>query len=157
MSFTEIVALLAMIGIDQFSKYLVVSKIDLYAHIEIIRDFFYLTQTHNTGVAWSMFSNATVVITVVALAASIGLIVFYITNKQLEQYEKFALLMIISGAVGNVIDRIFRGFVVDFLDFYIFGYDYPVFNIADSFIVIGAVIMIAANLLISRKDNNGRN
>ena len=123
----------------------------------MIKDFFYLTHAQNTGVAWSMFADMPEMITAVAVFATAAITVYFIRSKNLAMFEKIALLMIMSGAIGNVIDRLFRGFVIDFLDFYIFGYDYPVFNIADSFIVIGAVILIAGNILDVRKDSNGRN
>ena len=157
MSLAELVFLSVLVAIDQISKYLVVSHIALHQRIEMIKDFFYLTHAQNTGVAWSMFADMPEMITAVAVFATAAITVYFIRSKNLAKFEKIALLMIMSGAIGNVIDRLFRGFVIDFLDFYIFGYDYPVFNIADSFIVIGAVILIAGNILDVRKDSNGRN
>ena len=68
--------------------------------------------------------------------------VWYVEKNKLKLYEEISAGIILAGILGNMFDRIFRGYVVDFLNFYIFGYDYPVFNIADTFIVTGVIILI---------------
>ena len=85
------------------------------------------------------------------------LIVYYLLKNKVYWVEKYSLLLIISGAVGNLIDRIMYGYVIDFLDFIIFGYDFPVFNIADSFITIGAIGLIISILFLNKEGENAGN
>ena len=87
----------------------------------------------------------------------IFLIVYYLLKNKVYWVEKYSLLLIISGAVGNLIDRIMYGYVIDFLDFIIFGYDFPVFNIADSFITIGAIGLIISILFLNKEGENAGN
>ena len=84
-------------------------------------------------------------------------IVYYLLKNKVYWVEKYSLLLIISGAVGNLIDRIMYGYVIDFLDFIIFGYDFPVFNIADSFITIGAIGLIISILFLNKEGENAGN
>ena len=73
----------------------------------------------------------------------ISFIIYYICkNKPKSNFEKISYSMILGGAIGNLIDRIIYGYVVDFLDFNVFGYDYPIFNLADSFILIGVILLV---------------
>jgi signal peptidase II len=85
-----------------------------------------------------------------ALVVSVVIILYLIKHKP-KSLEKISLLLILAGAIGNVIDRVAYGYVIDFLDFYIFGYDFPIFNIADSCITIGAVLLILSELFLGDK------
>lgn len=142
MKIREIVLLILTIVLDQFSKYYVASKVALHESVEVIRDFFYITHTRNTGAAWSMLEGFGVVFIILAGCVSAGIIYYLIKDKKLSEWERTAYIFVCGGAIGNMIDRIIHGYVIDFLNFYIFGYDYPVFNIADSFLVIGVFILI---------------
>ena len=136
------VYLITIIGIilDQISKLLIVSKLPLGESKTIIKKFFYITHVNNTGAAWGMFSNNTILLIIISILFT-GFFIYFIEHNKLKLYEEISSGLILSGIIGNMIDRIFRRYVVDFLNFYIFGYDYPVFNIADTFIVVGVIVL----------------
>ena len=136
------VYLITIIGIilDQISKLLIVSKLPLGESKTIIKKFFYITHVNNTGAAWGIFSNNTILLIIISILFT-GFFIYFIEHNKLKLYEEISSGLILSGIIGNMIDRIFRGYVVDFLNFYIFGYDYPVFNIADTFIVVGVIVL----------------
>lgn len=129
--------------LDQFSKYYIETNAQLFHHLEIIPNFFYLRYLKNTGAAWSMLSNHTSLLTVVSIV-EIGILIYFLIDvmKKKQKWLVFAISLMIGGALGNLFDRFFLHYVRDFLDFYIFGYDFPVFNIADSALCVGAFILI---------------
>lgn len=128
--------------IDLISKIIVSSLLDVNEVIVVIRNFFNITYVRNTGAAWSIFAGETLGLIVISLII-IALIVYYVSkNKFKSKLELFGYSLILGGAIGNLYDRIVYGYVIDFLDFYIFGYDYPIFNLADSFIFIGVILVI---------------
>lgn len=110
--------------------------------IEIIKDFFYIIEVKNTGGAWGMFSGN---VPILALISAIVVVVLFFFLKGEKKLNKLSITyygMLFAGIIGNLIDRVFNGYVTDLFNFYIFGYDYPVFNIADIFIVLGIILMI---------------
>ena len=133
-----ILIILGLIGLDQISKFLAVKYLVNIGSIPIIKDIFHLTYVENRGAAFGMFQNNQMIFVVVALAACIfGL--YYLYKKQLNLLGKSAIILIIAGAIGNLIDRVRLGFVVDYFDFRIV-WDY-VFNVADVFVVIGTILL----------------
>jgi signal peptidase II len=133
-----ILIILGLIGLDQISKFLAVKYLVNIGSIPIIKDIFHLTYVENRGAAFGMFQNNQMVFVVVALAACIfGL--YYLYKKQLNLLGKSAIILIIAGAIGNLIDRVRLGFVVDYFDFRIV-WNY-VFNVADVFVVIGTILL----------------
>ncbi|OSB10997.1 signal peptidase II [Paraclostridium bifermentans] len=133
-----ILIILGLIGLDQISKFLAVKYLVNIGSIPIIKDIFHLTYVENRGAAFGMFQNNQIVFVVVALAACIfGL--YYLYKKQLNLLGKSAIILIIAGAIGNLIDRVRLGFVVDYFDFRIV-WNY-VFNVADVFVVIGTILL----------------
>lgn len=136
----KIIYLIAGIGIivDQITKFLASIYLD---NIDIIPGFFSLTYVENKGAAWGILNNSTIVL------VGISVIVLLIISKYISSTIEFTKLSVVSyglligGIFGNLIDRIFRGFVIDFLNFNILGYNFPVFNIADTMIVIGVILM----------------
>lgn len=150
MTFIYILIAGIVIVIDQVSKYLVVSNEALH-NMTIIEGFFHITYLENTGAAWSMMSNSTTILTIISLVASIAMIAYLFINKP-DKLTSWALALMIGGALGNFIDRLLLGYVRDFLDFYIFGYDFPVFNIADTSLCIGVGLLILATIL-GEKEN----
>ncbi len=110
-----------------------------------VTDFFNLVLTYNAGAAFSFLSDASGwqrwFFSVIALLASI-LIVYLLSRHASNQRFSIALSLILGGAIGNLLDRIMLGHVVDFLDFHVVGYHWPAFNVADSAIFIGAFLLI---------------
>lgn len=135
--------LLIVVGlvlIDQITKLLVVVNMDLHQSITIIPNFFYLSSHRNTGAAWGILQGQMwffYLVTAVVICI-LGYILFF--EKQKNMLYLSAIILMLSGAIGNFIDRIFNQSVVDFFNFYIFGYDFPVFNFADIYLTIGTVI-----------------
>ena len=109
--------------------------------ITIINNFFYITYVKNTGAAWSILSGRKIFLIIFSLIVIISIIYYIIKRKEYNKLELIGYSMVLSGAIGNLIDRIIYGYVIDYLDFYIFNYDYPIFNIADILIVIGIIII----------------
>ena len=109
--------------------------------ITIINNFFYITYVKNTGAAWSILSGRKIFLIIFSLIVIISIIYYIIKRKENNRLESIGYSMVLSGAIGNLIDRIIYGYVIDYLDFYIFNYDYPIFNIADILIVIGIIII----------------
>ncbi|ARD45407.1 signal peptidase II [Colwellia sp. PAMC 21821] len=130
---------------DQVTKQLIVSNMDLYQSIDIL-PFFNLTYVHNLGAAFSFLADQggwqRWFFTAIAAIASIVFIVWLAKTPKQQALLSVAFALMLSGAVGNLIDRVLFGYVIDFLDFYGFGYHFPAFNIADSMIFIGAALMI---------------
>ena len=136
---------------DQVSKLIVINTLSKTKSVEVIKSFFYLTYTNNNGAAFSILTGKRILLIIVTLIV-IGILVYYIRKTEIkENINKIALSLVIGGSIGNLIDRIVRGAVVDFLDFKIFGYNYPIFNLADTFIVLGVFLLLIG---MFRKDKN---
>ena len=140
---------LTVILLDQLTKWIVVNNLSLYetyAPIPAFERFFHFTFVRNTGAAFGLFSFAGNVFMVVAVIAS-GVIIYYyrqVEGKSLGAWlMRLAMGMQMGGALGNALDRVTRGYVVDFIHvFYEPYFDYPVFNIADCGVVIGVLMLI---------------
>lgn len=131
-----------LVIIDQVSKIIVTNTLTNNKSVEVIKSFFYLTYTNNTGAAFSILTGKRILLILVSLIV-IGILIYYIKKTKIEKkINKIALSLVIGGSIGNLIDRILKGAVIDFLDFKIFGYNYPIFNLADTFIVIGVFLLL---------------
>lgn len=127
--------------IDIISKRLVINFLIENESFKIIDNFFSLTYVKNTGVAFSMIEGYVWLI-IIATIIILFMLFKYIKEGISNNCELVSYGFIIGGAVGNLVDRIFYGYVVDFFDFNIFGYQAPIFNIADIFIVVGVLMLI---------------
>ena len=136
-----VLALLFII-IDIASKLAVSRYMSLNETITVINKFLNITYVHNTGVAWSMFSHNTILVLAISLFVIIGILLYIKNNNPQTLFEKFAYSLILGGALGNFINRVVWGYVIDFIDVKIFNYDYPIFNLADVFIVIGVFMLV---------------
>ena len=135
---------------DQFTKSVVLSEIGIGGRpIAVVEKFFYIVCHRNSGAAWGLMKNGRVFFIILTPVVLIALIILLTRNK--DALLRVALSFIIGGAVGNFIDRLLVGSVVDFLDFYIFGYNFPTFNAADSSIVLGAALLIIYSFRLERK------
>ncbi len=153
----SILFVILLVVLDQASKiYLTLVNKTSPIDLEVIRGFFRITYTCNDGAAFSILKGKRVFFIIMTIIV-VCFIVYYLLKNKVYWVEKYSLLLIISGAVGNLIDRIMYGYVIDFLDFIIFGYDFPVFNIADSFITIGAIGLIISILFLNKEGENAGN
>lgn len=133
---------IVIIILDFVSKKIISNSFILGKEYPVIRKFFYINYVKNTGVAWSLLDNKMWLIITISSAIIIGVIVYLFKHKPKNKLEKVAYSFVLGGAIGNLISRIVYGYVTDFIALKIFGYDYPVFNLADTFIVIGVILLI---------------
>ena len=139
--------------IDQLIK-LVVSFLDLNTKITIIPNFFYITYVQNDGAAWSILSGNRLLLIMIGMICLFLVYFFLIRNKQISKFEQVNYVLLVSGIMGNLCDRIIRGYVIDYLDFKIFNYYFPIFNLADIFIVIGTGLIIIS---LFKGEKDGKN
>jgi signal peptidase II len=138
--------------IDQISKILIHAKMNLYESIQIIPHLLDFTYIRNEGIAFGInFAGSKVIFIVFPI-----LITFYLfsllKDKEFDKpFYQISLLLIIGGAIGNIIDRIFRGYVIDFIDFHINNVHWYVFNLADSSVTIGLLFLLYSSIIIQRQ------
>lgn len=154
----NIIIITICIVVDRISKIIVVFNMNALESNTIIKNFFSLTYAKNYGAAWSMMDGKTSFLILVAILASIFIVYYFIKNKdKINKYEKVSMALILGGTLGNLIDRIIYGYVIDFLDFKIFNYNFPIFNVADSCIVIGALILFLSGMGDKKNGTNKSN
>ncbi len=143
-------AALVVFVLDQVSKYWIMNDVLAEKAMIIFTPFFSLVRAWNTGVSFSMFNNWGLSGVIVLSFVAFVIIFFLVRWLKTEQSKvvQISLGFIIGGALGNVVDRVRLGAVFDFLDFSFGSYHWPAFNVADSFICIGACIVIAHGLLV---------
>lgn len=137
--------------IDFISKLIININFKLLESTTVISNFFSITKVYNSGASWSILTGSRWLL--VILAIIILIVLYQYQNKFFKNTRNtvtFGLLY--GGIIGNLIDRIVYGYVIDFFDFNIFGYNYPVFNFADIFIVLGVVLLVIA--IIKKEDIN---
>ncbi|CAF24521.1 signal peptidase II [Candidatus Protochlamydia amoebophila] len=152
---------LAILLLDQISKFFVfhlVPHMDFsaykypYGGVEVVRNFggieFSINHMTNKGAAWGMFGNYQLSLMLFRIGLIVGLCVYLFHFNQQKAWQ-IPLILIIAGAIGNVLDFFFYGHVVDMLHFVLWGYDFPVFNVADSFISIGIGLLFILSLFKS--------
>jgi signal peptidase II len=131
-----------VILIDQLSKWWIVKHLELGESIQVIENFLYITSHRNRGAAWGILQGQMWFFYIITVVVIIGIIVYMQRAAKGKRLLGISLGLMLGGAIGNFIDRIFRQEVVDFINTYIFGYDFPVFNIADSALVIGVFLLM---------------
>lgn len=132
---------LLMIAIDQFTKWIVVANMELRESIPIIKDFLYITSHRNSGAAWGILSGQMTFFYIVTVIVIIAIVYYMQKYARTNKWIGISLGLILGGAIGNFIDRLLHQEVVDFIDVYFGSYSFPIFNVADSSLVIGVIIM----------------
>lgn len=143
-----LVLIICIIGLDQLTKHLITHSFNLWDTVTIIPGFFDFTLRHNTGAAYNILANASGwqrwFLIGVALVVCGVIVAWLYKLSAKEKLEGFALALILSGAIGNLIDRIQYGYVIDFILVHYHAHEFPAFNVADSAISIGVVLLIPA-------------
>lgn len=130
--------------VDIASKFWILNKFNLYESINVL-PFFSITYVQNIGAAFSIFEGQRWMLAAVALLISGAIVYMLYRNKRQQKLENFSLSLILGGALGNLFDRLYHGFVVDFLDVNFGSWHYPTFNIADCAICIGIGLFILSS------------
>ena len=137
---------------DQWSKYLVVKHMELYESIPLIDGFFYLTSHRNKGAAWGILQDQMIFFYIITAIVVIAIVYYMQIHAKGHPLFATGLALVLGGAIGNFVDRLFKQEVVDFLDVMIVTYDFPIFNIADSALTIGVIVILIVTLLEERNN-----
>lgn len=141
--------------VDQITKIIFDKNFILNQSNRVCDKFFYITLAHNEGVSFSMLSGSRILIIILTI-----LILIFLFNYQKHfkdnKRNQVAFSLVYAGLLGNLVDRIIHGYVIDFLDFYIFSYDFPIFNVADICICIGISLIIYAIYKGEDNENNSK-
>jgi signal peptidase II len=140
-------AALGLVVLDQAAKAVVARKVPLYESVPVVKGFFNITRIHNKGAIFGTFSQTDntlvfALLTAASLAALAFVVYYFFKTPDSDKLMKVSLTLIMAGALGNQFDRLVRGHVIDFLDFYVGRAHWPFFNVADSCITIGACLML---------------
>jgi signal peptidase II len=133
--------------LDQLTKYIINNGILLSDKITVINHYFNIVHINNTGVAFGFMSAYSAIFIILLTTLIIAAITYFLFRTKIN-FNLFTISssLIISGAFSNLLSRIFQGYVVDFLDFHIYGYHWPSFNIADSSVVLGTILLFISVL-----------
>ena len=140
-----------IVVLDQLTKFIVHSTMNLYDSIQVVPYLLNFTYIRNEGIAFGIYFEGAETI-FIALPILITIYLFYLLKSEefQDKFSQIALFLIIAGAFGNIIDRIFRGYVVDFIDFHLNGMHWYVFNIADSSVTIGLIFLLYSSIIINK-------
>jgi signal peptidase II len=155
---THLLLALLVVALDRWTKHLAATRIRMHQHVDVIHGFFRLTHTENTGAAFSLFADSpshwkTTLLIGFSVVAMLVVAVLLWKQSRALTISGIALSLILGGAAGNLWDRILHGRVVDFLLVYVKQYQWPVFNLADSSIVIGACLLVLEILFVHPKSD----
>lgn len=145
-----------VILVDQWTKWIVDKKMEVYESIPIIENFFYLTSHRNKGAAWGILQGHMTFFYIITVVVIVGIIFYMQKHAKDNRLLAISLSLLLGGAIGNFIDRLVRKEVVDFLDFIIINYDFPIFNVADSALTIGVILILIVTFLDERKAKKGK-
>ncbi|HUB82070.1 MAG TPA: signal peptidase II [Bryobacteraceae bacterium] len=135
-----------VLAFDRLTKWLIETRVSFFDPLKVIPGFFDIVRSENRGVAFGLFNDTTsewrtLVLVLLSLAAVVGVSILLWRPERLDRLTRWGFALILGGAAGNVVDRILYGKVTDFLLLYIRDYQWPAFNVADSAIVIGSVLL----------------
>jgi signal peptidase II len=142
--------------LDQWIKYLVETRLDMHVAVPVL-PYLALYRTHNTGVAFSLLDDFGSVGLIVVTVAVMGLIAFIAARTDpAQRLARFGFTLIVGGALGNLIDRVWHGHVVDYVLFHLPSWSFAIFNLADAFITVGAVLVVLDEFLVWRRARKHR-
>ncbi len=144
--------IIIILVLDQITKFIIASSMKVGDSFEVIPNFLNITSHRNDGAAWGILSGKMSFFFIITIIILVVLIVFYIKEAKNNLLMQIAISLLFAGALGNFIDRVLHGEVVDFVDTYIFGYNFPIFNVADSSLTIGVLLIIIALLTDMKKE-----
>lgn len=144
-------AAVILIGLDQATKYLALTNLKPIGSMVFIKGFLDFTFVENRGVAFGMFSGQRWFILLLTVVITAALLYYYNKLPKTKEYQmvRMVMILIFSGAIGNMIDRVYRGYVVDFFEFSFFRF--PVFNVADIYVVVGVCILAFLILFVIKE------
>lgn len=142
--------------LDQWTKWLIVRRMEIGESIPVIDGFFHITSHRNQGAAWGILQGQMLFFYIVTTVVIVAIVYYLQKYGKNDKWVGISLGIILGGAIGNFIDRLFRQEVVDFLDFYIFNYNFPIFNVADSALTVGVILFIIATILDERKKGKAK-
>ena len=143
----HILMMAAVLLLDQLSKWGVQTSMQIDESFDVIPGFFRITYLHNTGAALSMLEGKMVFFYLISIVFLIGMLYFYRTTDHRDRLTRIGVVLMMAGTLGNFIDRLIFQYVRDFLDFIIFGYDFPVFNVADISLCVGVGLIVLSMVL----------
>lgn len=146
----SIVLVIVLLGIDLLLKYLVSTYLTT---VNIIDNFFSLTYVLNDGAAFSLFASRIYLLIFIAIIC-LFFIIYELKNNLDDRVLSIGYSLVLAGLLGNFLDRLIDGYIIDYLSFKILGYNYPIFNFADILIVVGIVIVIIKEILKERGKKN---
>ncbi len=146
----SIVLVIVLLGIDLLLKYLVSTYLTT---VNIIDNFFSLTYVLNDGAAFSLFASRTYLLILIALIC-LFFIIYELKNNLDDRVLSIGYSLVLAGLLGNFLDRLIDGYIIDYLSFKILGYNYPIFNFADILIVVGIIVVIIKEILKERGKKN---
>ena len=145
---------IVIVAIDQWTKWLVVKNMELGERIQVVEPTFALLSHRNRGAAWGMLEGQMWLFTIVTVLVITGILYYFHKDAKGKPLFQLSLMIILGGAIGNFIDRLYRGEVVDFIDVLIpiINYDFPIFNIADAALTIGVGLVIIVLFLEEKQE-----
>lgn len=131
-----------LVALDQITKFIVRTSFTLYESHPLIKNVFYLTYIQNTGIAWGMFKNGRTIFLILTVLVLLVCACFYAKIPENKRFTpiRVCLVFLVSGAIGNMIDRISLRYVVDFFDFRLINF--PIFNVADIYVTVSMIVLI---------------
>lgn len=133
---------LILIVVDQLIKGVVSYNMNLYDSVTLIKGFLDINLVHNTGAAFSFLQGGRIIFIVIAVLVIFGLTIYIVKQDSVNKNGILIYGLLLGGIIGNLIDRIIHGYVIDYISFTIVNYKFPVFNFADTCIVIGVILAI---------------
>ena len=140
--------------LDQILKNIIVYNMNFNDEIIIIKNFFSINLVGNSGAAFSILQNATLLLVLISIIAINVIYFLFIYNKKISKKESILYGILIGGIIGNLVDRAFYGYVIDYISFKLFKYNFPIFNLADIFIVISIIIIVLFSIKGDKFEHN---